>query len=71
MPGPGNYAAKTFTGKDGPTYSMGALTTYAPKKKEESMKPGPGNYSPEHSPTKKHEPSFKIGTEVRKNLATE
>ena len=31
VPGPGNYAPKSFLGKDGPTYSMGALTMYAPK----------------------------------------
>ena len=31
VPGPGNYAAKTYTGSDGPTFSMGALTTYQPK----------------------------------------
>jgi len=31
VPGPGNYAPKAYLGKDGPTYSMGALTTYAPK----------------------------------------
>ena len=68
VPGPGNYAAKTFTGRDGPTYSMGALTTYQPKVKEEAMKPGPGNYSPVASPTKKKDPAFKIGSEVRKNL---
>lgn len=31
VPGPGNYAAKTFTGADLPKYSMGALSTYQPK----------------------------------------
>jgi len=36
VPGPGNYASKTYTGRDGPNYSMGALTTYAPKQKEEA-----------------------------------
>ena len=35
VPGPGNYASKTFTGRDGPNFSMGALTTYQPKEKEE------------------------------------
>ena len=71
VPGPGNYASKTYTGKDGPNYSMGALSTYAPKVKEEGMKPGPGVYSPVTSPTKKKEPAFKIGSEVRNNLAAD
>ena len=65
VPGPGNYASKTFTGGEGPTYSMGALTTYQPKEKEEKQKPGPGNYNPDMSPSKKKDPTCKFGTETR------
>jgi len=32
------------------------------------MKPGPGAYAPDTNPVKRHEPSFKIGSEVRKDL---
>lgn len=71
VPGPGNYPAKAFTGRDGAAYSMGALTMYAPKKKEEAQKPGPGVYSPDTAFSKKREPAFKMGTEVRKNLGVE
>lgn len=53
MPGPGNYAAKTFTGKDLPSYSMGAVSTFSPERKEESFKPGPGKYSPDVKEIKK------------------
>lgn len=34
VPGPGNYAARTFTGNEQPSYSMGAMSTYDPTKKE-------------------------------------
>lgn len=34
VPGPGNYAAKTFTGKENPSFSMGAVSTYSPERKE-------------------------------------
>ena len=71
VPGPGNYASKTCIGKDGPNFSMGALTTYQPKEKEEKMKPGPGAYAPDFYPTKRSEPKFKIGSEVRKNYAAD
>ena len=35
------------------------------------MKPGPGAYAPDFYPTKKKEPNFKIGSEVRKNYAAD
>lgn len=34
VPGPGNYLSKTFTGKELPSYSMGAQSTYSPERKE-------------------------------------
>lgn len=52
-----------------PHYSMGATSNYSPERKEQSYKPGPGNYSPEQRTTKKSEPAFKIGTETRRDLA--
>ena len=70
-PGPGNYATKTFTGSDGPVFSMGAITTYAPKQKEEAMKPGPGNYNPMTTGVAKKEPQYRIGSEIRRNIAVE
>lgn len=33
-PGPGNYAARTFTGEENPKYSMGITNNYDPSKKE-------------------------------------
>lgn len=71
VPGPGNYAAKTFTGKDLPSYSMGATINYSPERKEQAKKPGPGNYSPGMNEIKNKEPSYKIGTETRRDLAFE
>ena len=43
--------------------------TYQPKQKEDSMKPGPGNYFPQNYPNQKKEPACKIGSEVRHDLA--
>ena len=71
VPGPGNYMARTFTGQEGSRFSMGAKMDYEPHRKEQKFKPGPGNYSPEHSPTKKKESAWKIGTEVRRDLKFE
>lgn len=62
MPGPGNYTAKTTIGGDLPSYSMGALSTFSPERKEQAFKPGPGKYSPEIKETKHSEPAYKIGT---------
>ena len=71
VPGPGNYASQGYTGRDGPTYSMGALTTYKPKEKEEKQKPGPGNYNPDFSSSKKKDPTCKFGNDVRRDLEAE
>ena len=63
--------AKTFTGKETPAFSMGATIAYSPEKKESAYKPGPGNYSPEANKIKKSEPAYRIGTEIRRDLAFE
>lgn len=62
---------KTFTGKEMPSFSMGATMSYSPERKEQSYKPGPGNYSPSQSITRRSDPAFKIGSETRKDLAFE
>jgi len=71
VPGPGNYAAKNYTGKDSASFSMGATNKYFPVVKEQNFKPGPGNYSPTNKAVKKAEPSYGIGTGTRKDLAFE
>ena len=71
VPGPGNYKTQSFTGKDQPSFSMGAQSTYSPERKEQAHKPGPGNYSPGSMFVRKSEPAFKIGSEVRRDLAFE
>ena len=71
VPGPGNYLAKTFTGRDLPSYSMGATITFSPERKEQKFRPGPGNYSPASTFVKKSEPAFRIGTETRTDHAFE
>ena len=50
---------------------MGFTNTYHPEKKEQKQKPGPGNYSPEHGQVKNQEPSYKIGTSQRRDMAFE
>ena len=50
---------------------MGATSAYSPERKENAYKPGPGNYSPTIKETKNSEPSYKIGTGTRKDLAFE
>ena len=71
VPGPGHYMARTFTGMEGSHFSMAAKSEFEPHRKEQKFKPGPGNYSPEYSPTKNKESAWKIGTEVRRDLAFE
>ena len=71
VPGPGNYMAKTFTGRDLPSYSMAATITFSPERKEQKYRPGPGNYSPGNNFVKKSEPSYRIGTELRTDHAFE
>lgn len=63
--------AKTFTGEEGSKFSMADKLKFEPHRKEQKFKPGPGNYSPEVSPTKHRESAWKIGTEVRRDLKVE
>jgi len=51
VPGPGSYGAKNMIGRDGPSTSMGAITSYTPHIKEQAAKPGPGAYSPDKNPS--------------------
>lgn len=44
---------------------------YSPERKEQAFKPGPGNYSPGIRNVRKSEPAFRIGSEVRRDLAFE
>jgi len=47
FPGPGNYDLGTMVGKDGHSMTMHSLIKYDPLNKEQSYKPGPGNYNPD------------------------
>ena len=47
---------------------MHALIKFSPDKKEQSYKPGPGNYDPDPLKTKKTEPQFKVGSSTRIDL---
>ena len=71
VPGPGNYRTTSFTGADMPKYSMGAVSTYSPEKKEQNSKPGPGNYTPEPSRLAKQAPSYGMGSSTRVDLQFE
>ena len=71
VPGPGNYQAKKFVGKDLPAYSMAGLSTYSPERKEGAHKPGPGNYSPGTGYVKRTEPSYAIGKGLRTDAEAE
>ena len=71
VPGPGTYAAKEIIGRDGPSKTMGSKEHYSPERKEGKLKPGPGNYNPSTNYSRKKEPAFKIGSEIRKDLQFE
>jgi len=66
-PGPGNYSLGSLIGR-GPQKSMHATIGYSPEKKENSYKPGPGNYDPDAIRMKKSEPQYKVGTSTRLDL---
>jgi hypothetical protein len=68
IPGPGNYKIPGVIGKDGPSLTMHSTIQYSPEKKENLLKPGPGNYNPNLSNVKKNEPAYKLGTSKRNNL---
>ena len=66
-PGPGNYSLGNLIGK-GQHKSMHATIGYSPERKENSYKPGPGNYDPHGLKVKKTDPQYKIGTSTRLDL---
>ena len=55
FPGPGNYKLNPLIG-DGLKSSMHATIDYTPARKEQSYKPGPGNYDPDALRTKNKMP---------------
>mmetsp|Transcript_39575 Transcript_39575/g.60495 ORF Transcript_39575/g.60495 Transcript_39575/m.60495 type:complete len:154 (+) Transcript_39575:335-796(+) len=62
FPGPGNYELKSVIGNDSPQKSMHGRIKFSPDVKEQSYKPGPGNYDGNSLNVKKKEPSFRLGT---------
>ena len=46
IPGPGTYTHMNLTGMEGLKSSMHSTIKYSPREKEQSYKPGPGNYEP-------------------------
>lgn len=69
MPGPGNYTLNPLIGKEGKKNSMHQAISYSPEKKEQSYKPGPGNYDPDILKTRKKEPAYKQGSSTRYDLS--
>jgi len=65
FPGPGNYQLNPLVGNEGKKQSMHGTIDYTPQKKEQSYKPGPGNYDPEALKTKKKMPSYGMGSATR------
>lgn len=65
IPGAGTYQLPAKTGNEGRHHTMHSTIEYSPEKKENSYKPGPGNYSPDKSSAIKQEPQYKIGTGQR------
>jgi len=63
--------SKNFVGSEGSRISMGAHLSIDLTEKELKAKPGPGTYNPDFSVTKNKALHVKIGSEVRKDLATE
>ena len=64
-PGPGTYALGNLIGAEGKKNTMHSTIDYKPEKKENSYKPGPGQYNPDHSPAKKKDPAFGLGKSSR------
>ena len=64
-PGPGNYKIPTLIGEEARKTSIHGTIDYTPEKKEQSYKPGPGNYSPDMMVVKNRMPAYKQGTSAR------
>jgi hypothetical protein len=71
VPGPGTYHSKSFVGKEGNHLTMGSQLKYDQPSKEGAFKPGPGTHNPNFLSDKKKEATWRIGTETRRDLATE
>lgn len=72
VPGPGHYTAASIIGKDGPAKTMAATIDWAPERREQKGKPGPGTYNGDVKfATMRKEASWRIGTETRNDLALE
>lgn len=69
-PGPGNYKIAGIVGTEGNKNSIHGLIDYTPEMKENSFKPGPGNYDPDIFVSKKKMPAYKLGTSTRQDGAT-
>ena len=52
-------------GKDGHSKTMHGIITYNPEDKEQSYKPGPGNYDPDPLKNRKKDPQYKLGSSTR------
>ena len=57
-----------MTGAEGTKSSMHATIKYNSTDKEQSYKPGPGNYDPDQFRTKNKNPEYKIGTGQRLDI---
>jgi hypothetical protein len=68
FPGPGNYQLKPLVGNEGLKSSMHRTIDYKPENKEQSYKPGPGNYNPNINASIRAEPAYKLGTSSRIDL---
>lgn len=66
-PGPGNYSLGSLIG-EGRKNTMHSTIGYSPEKKENSFKPGPGNYDPKPLSVKRQEPQYKLGSGTRFDL---
>lgn len=66
-PGPGNYAIGSLIG-EGRKNTMHSTIKYSPERKENSFKPGPGNYNPKPLAVKKQDPQYKVGSSTRLDL---
>ena len=67
-PGAGTYSIPGIVGKEGRAVSMHSLIKFDPQKVEDAKKPGPGNYQPDFTKTKKSEPKFGMGSSTRLDL---
>jgi hypothetical protein len=65
VPGPGNYQIESRIGAEGQKKTMGGRFKINLVEKEESSKPGPGQYVPSNNQTSHNAANFKFGTSTR------